>query len=477
MRDDDVLSMQRAVLGPDGSTRLLRWLSARAQGAAVLLDPRGHPAQSHPGVPAEALAAATGEIRRVVAGEVAAASVSGPSWWVRVVGTAGGGQCGPALLVTSSAPLPPGEAPLIAHAAALLGLRWSADQRDRTVARIREAVLHLLMGGHTVPARQVAGAMKPDLPDMVRVVLLEGDAEARNAIADRCEAACDGAWIVRCPVYDDHVIVISPARDLEDGVEQLLVALRSAATAEVAVGVGDPVDLSDTAAGWEQAYHALAVAKLRRDHLAMYTAADDLAAALGNEGKQWARQALAPLLDYERARELDLDAEKLRLTLRSWLAFRGLAARHLDIHPKTLAKRLRRIGKILDKDMASVSDQAELRLALQLMHRPGPPAVASPRQLGDLLASPEAATWAKAWLAPLEESPVLVDTVRAWLAGGESSEAAAAALSGASGPVTGRQVRRRMQQVEELLGRSVTGGPSVRHELVLALRIQLPGGP
>jgi diguanylate cyclase with GGDEF domain/PucR-like helix-turn-helix protein len=478
VRDDDVLSMQRAVVGPGGSARLLHWLSRRVDGPAVLLDPGGVPAQSAPGVPGDVLAAAEREIRRVVAGEVAAASVSGPSWWARVVGAAGGTEGGPALLVTSGAPLPPDESPLIAHAAALLGLRWSADQRSGAVAQIREAVLHLLMGGEIGPARQVASVMKPDLPDMVRVVLVEGTAAVRNAIADRCETACGGqAWIVRCPVYDNHVIVISPVQDPADPGEQLLATLRATATGTVAIGVGDPVDLRDTAAGYEQACHALAVARHRPDRLARYTAADDLAAALGHQGQHWARQALAPLLDYKPARALDLNDTELRMTMQSWLTFRHGAARHLKIQPTALAKRLRRLEVILGRDLYSLADQAELHLALQLLHRPGPRVAGTPPQLAELLASGEARDWAKVMLAPLEESPVLLDTVRAYLAEGESSEAAAALISVSGHPVTGRQVRRRLARIEDLLGRSLSEGPSARYDVLLALRIRAAGQP
>jgi diguanylate cyclase with GGDEF domain/PucR-like helix-turn-helix protein len=476
LREEDILSMQRAVLAPDGSSRLLHWLARRVCGPAVLLGPGGIPAHPGPEVPTDVLAAAGEDIRRVATGEAAAASVSGPTWWARVVAA---GKGGPALLVTSGAPLPADEGPLITHAAALLGLRWSADQGATAVFQVREVVLHLLMDGKTGLARQVAGAVKRDLPGLVRVVLVEGAAAARNAVADRCETALGGkAWVVRCPVYSRHVIVICPAQDPDDPGEDLLGALRPVAAGTAAVGVGDPVELRDTAAGYEQACHALAVARHRPDRLARYTGSGDLAAALGLGAREWACWALGPLLDYEPARAMDLDGAELRMTLRSWLAFRAGAARQLKISPRQLPNRLRRLETILGRDLYSLADQAELHLALQLLHRPGPRLSGPVPQLDALLASGEAREWAKIMLAPLEDNPVLLDTVRAWLAAGESSDAAAAALSSPLGqPVSGRQVRRRLQRAEEILGRPLAGGPSARYDVLLALRIRSAGEP
>ncbi|MFD8414615.1 hypothetical protein ACFV2Q_23130 [Streptomyces sp. NPDC059650] len=64
----------------------------------------------------------------------------------------------------------------LADAAYALGLSRTAEdthglrQRLATAeARNREAVLHLLMNGHTAVARQIAGALLPALPEHVRV--------------------------------------------------------------------------------------------------------------------------------------------------------------------------------------------------------------------------------------------------------------------------------------------------------------------
>jgi sugar diacid utilization regulator len=469
VRDDDIGSMQRAVLRPDGSGALLSWLARRVDGHAVMLSAAGTPLRSFPGCPSEVLRDSAADIRRVASGELAAASISGPSWWARVAATAGR-RGGPLLLVTSRAPLTPDDGALVAHAAALLELRWSADGREQAVGQLREAVLDLLMTGDAGvgPARRIAAAMKPDLAALIRVYLIEGTPADRDTIADRCETLCGGrAWVIRCPVYWHHVIVLSPADDTADMDDEFIPAVR-AACADASIGAGAAVALRDTAAGYAQAYHALAVARHRADHYAGFTAAGDLAAVLGPGARQWARQALAPLLEHAPARPQDPDSQELCATLRSWLDFRGLAWRQLRVHRNTLAERLDAIGAILGRDLTSLPVQAELHLALQLPHRAGDVGAAPPRAgLDGLLAAHEARQWAKATLAPLDANEVLLHTVRTWLAAGARSEAAAASLG-----VSARGVRRRLERAEECLGRSLTGGPSARYDVLLALRIR-----
>ena len=466
MHDGDIGSMQRAVLRPDGSAALLRWLAQRVDGCAVLLSPSGKPVSFFPECPLDVLRDAAEDVRRVAAGEMAAASISGPSRWVRV---AAGGRGGPLLLVTSRTPLGPDDGALVAHAAALLDLRWSADDRGRAVREIREAVLHLLMAGEAGVgyAKRVAGAVKPDLAALVRVYLAEGTPAARDAIADRCETACGGrAWVIRCPVYRQHVVILSPADDAHEADHGILPAIR-AACADASIGAGDTVALRDTAAGYAQAYHALAVARHRADRFARFTAAGDLAAVLGPGARQWAHQALSGLVEYSPARPQDPGGQELCATLRSWLDFRGSAWRQLKVHRNTLAERLNRVAAILGRDLSRLPVQAELHLALQLLHRPGDGETADPPPALDvLLAAPEARKWAKMTLAPLREDQVLLDTVRAWLAADARPEGAAAELG-----VSTRGVRRRLERAEDRLGRSLTGGPSARHDVLLALRI------
>ena len=469
MHDEDIAAMQRAVVRPDGSAALVRWLARRVDGHVVLLSSPEKPVLFFPDCPSEVLRDAAKEVRRVAAGDLTAASVCGPSWWARVASASD--RCGgPTVLVTSRTPLRDSDSVLVTHAVALLALRWSADERNRTLTRIREAVLHLLMAGEigVDPARRVAGVLKPALAALVRVYLVEGTPATRDAIADRCETVFEGrAWIIRCRVYRHHVIILAPVHDAREADDKVLPAVR-AASADAAIGAGDVVALRDTAVSYTQAYHALRIARLRADRFARFTAPGDLAAVLGPEARQWASRALSGLLRYVPPRPHDPGGQELCATLRSWLDFRGAAWRQLKIHRNTLTDRLRHIGALLGRDLARLPVQAELHLALQLLRRPGADeAVPPPDDLDGLLLAPEAREWAKMTLAPLEENPVLLDTVRAWLAADSRPDTAAAGLN-----LSSRGVRRRLERAEERLGRSLTSGPSARYDLVLALRIR-----
>lgn len=472
MREDDLKSMQQAVMHQDGAGTLLRWLARRVNGTAVLIGPSGSPVRSVPDRPDDVLREAAAQVRRVTSGDLGAASLSGPdsSWWARVAG-AGSPRGGPALLVTAQEPLDPGDAALIGHAAALLHLRWRADERDRALYPIREAVLHLLLAGQTAAARRVAGAIKPDLAQTVRVYLVEGPAADRNAIADRCDSACGGqAWIIRCPVYRRHVIILSPSDPLDGGGREpdgrLLAGLREAARAGAAIGTGDPVPLRDVGAGYEQAYHALAVARHRPDRYAHFTRSGDLASVLGPRARLWAERELSPLLGYAPPRRRDPDGAELLATLRSWLDFHGGAWRQLHVSRGTVPERIRRVGDLLDRDLSLPPVQARLHLALQLLHQPGGDADGEVPELEELLAAAPALGWAQMTLAPLAGDETLLRAVRAWLDGGARAEAAAGALG-----ISQRGLRKRLLRAEQRLGRSLTGGPSARHDILLALRI------
>jgi len=467
VRDDDLGSLQRAVLKPDGIAGLLRWLARRFGGHAVLVNLAGNLERAFPDCPFEIPHEAAGDIRRVIAGECSAASIRGPSWWARAA-RVGGLPGGRALLVTARAPLTPDDAALIAHAAVLLQLRCSADVLEQATGHIREAVLHLLMARQVTAARRVAGAMKPPLASMVRVYVAEGPHAARGTIADLCEIASHGtAWIIRCPVHRQHVIILAPVGDRLENDDEISRCLR-AARASVAIGASDVVPLQDTAAGYEQAYHALAVARHRPDRRALFTEAGDLTAVLGHAARAWAQRELSPLLEYTPSRPRDPDGPQLCATLRSWLDFRAAAWRQLKIHRNTLADRIHRIETILDRDLSRLPDQAELHLALRLLSRTGGDTAGAAPGLSELLASPAAGTWAQMMLAPLtgRAGLPLLDTVRAWLAEDTRLDATAAALG-----ISARGVHRRLVRAEQRLSRSLLGGPSARYDVLMALRI------
>jgi hypothetical protein len=358
---------------------------------------------------------------------------------------------------------------LAADAATLLGTCWWVGETGRVRQRVedaevraREAVLHLLMSRHVSTACQIASALTPPLPDPVRVHVIECASDERGEVVRRCaELIGDRAWIVRCPVHVSHVIVLAPA--LADVEVEL--------TADIdgcVVGTGDVVALRDTGIGYEQAFHALAVARGRPERWAHFDARLDLATLLGSAGQPWAAAVLAPLVTYVPARGNDPDAQELTATVRSWLSFSMAATRHLKIHRNTLLARLRMVGKLLGLDLRKADHQALLDLALRIRGNPAQVDRDAAVMLDDLLRAPAVQHWARSALRPLREAAngaVLESTLRVWLDHDARLSATAAAL-GVSVP----GARKRLGRLEQVLRRSLLQAPSARHDLWLAIR-------
>lgn len=356
---------------------------------------------------------------------------------------------------------------LLADAAHILRLCWQLEEAERERHRMasvdahsREAVLHLVMIGSVAAAHRIAGALGSQLPNPVRIYLVEVPEPRRPAIAKRlARLADDRAWIVPCPVRDNHLVALVPA-----GGELWEHAIVDEVP-ECWVGVGDEVVLQEAAHGYEQAFHALAVARSAPTRRARFGRHIGLSPLLGPAGAGWAAQLLRPFLTYEPARRSGPGAEELLATLGSWLAFGTLSSVHLKIHRNTLAARLRLIEQLLETDITrSLADQSAAWLALRLhtRHPAGSGPVAS---LDTLLATPAVRTWAQAQLAPLDSANSATETVCAWLRADARLPATAAGL-GISLP----GARKRLTRAEEKLERSLLHAPSAKYELWLATR-------
>jgi sugar diacid utilization regulator len=240
------------------------------------------------------------------------------------------------------------------------------------------------------------------------------------------------------------------------------------------VGTGDVVALRDTGVGYEQAFHALAVARRRPQRWARFDVQLDPATLAGAAGLQWATALLTPLITHVPARGGDPDADELTATARSWLSFSTAATGHLKIHRNTLAARLRLIEQLLGLDLGRADQQAVLDLALRI--RAVPHTTTAPRDgdravtLDDLMRLPAVQQWARTTLRPLHEGAngvALEATLRAWLDNDSRLRATADTL-GISVPGT----RKRLCRLEQLMQRSLLQSPSARHDLWLALRAQ-----
>ncbi|WP_086777876.1 DNA-binding protein, partial [Streptomyces griseus] len=312
-----------------GTAELLRWLAGRAEGWAGLVGPDG------------TVLHAAARTERVVVPDVAGLVAEGASTLTERGARAYSLDTGahtallfplsaddPAasvLVVVAPRPVAAGLATLLADVVLPLALCLQAETLERKRRRVdlaesrgREAVLHLLMTGQLSIAQQVAGALRPRLPDPVRVCVVECSGDGRDEVARVCVEADGGrSWIVRCPVYARHLILVMPAGATEPDA----VATDEAVAARVGdcvVGVSEPVPLADTATGYRQAFHALAVARELPARHARFGASPDPALVVGPIGRQWADELLTPLLTHVPRRAQDPGSQELAATAASW---------------------------------------------------------------------------------------------------------------------------------------------------------------
>ncbi|MGW1816404.1 helix-turn-helix domain-containing protein [Streptomyces sp. NPDC002125] len=467
-----------------GSPELLRGLAQRATGWAGILDGDGTVLQAvagnalWPGHEAPALAArAARELTARRTGSYSLDTDDCAALLLPLDRTSD--DRGPVLALVAPKPLPGGLATLMADAVMPLALSWATESVERKRRRVdlaesrgREAVLHLLMTGQLSIAHQVAGALRPRLPDPVRVCVVECSGGQRDEVARICADASGGrTWIVRCPVYARHLILITPADEEAEPGGRTLDRTVAGLVDDCVVGVSEEVRLPDTATAYQQAFHALAVARGVPGRHSRFGAAPEPALLVGAAGARWADGLLAPLLAYRPRRSQDPGSQELAATVASWLAFASHATQHLKIHRNTLAARIKLVGDLLGLDLNRVADQAAVDLALRIratpaLHRTGAPDPGAPGDLDAVLCTSGVQDWAVQQLRQLAQAgPMGEETLRTWLRC-EAQLSPAAAELGISVP----GARKRLTRLEALLGRSLLQTPSARYDLWLAFR-------
>lgn len=590
LRADDILALARLSTRPGAVRAMLGWLTRRTGGPAVLVGDTGRvlagPEGERDPAVARATADAVAELRRRGAPSAVLGGAEGRPVHLIALDT------DPRTYLAVVGPDDPHCGTLLADAARTLALCWRLEQAERARRRIesaeghsREAVLHLLMVGSVPAAQRIAGALRPALPGVIQVYVIECPQPRRREIARRIDReAGGGAWIVPCPVRPNHVIALVPpetgppggtgpadatypATGTEastgadastvtgpapttaptdgthpaaethpatgthpaDGTDPATPATPATGTRpadgtapttpatpatpaavrapadgtapatpaavgggpprpphvsldrlivrlvpESRVGVSERVALRDTPTAYEQAIHALAVARNAPERRAAFGGDLDVTVLAGPAGYRWASELLAPCLRYAPARRADPGPQELLGTLGSWLSFGGAASRHLKIHRNTLAARVRHLDELLGVPVSrSLAAQSAAWLALRLYTAPQAAAAlaqAPPEPavtLEAVLGTPAAGTWARAQLRPLEQAgPATgLETVRTWLRADARLPAAAAAL-GISLP----GARKRLTRAEDALGRSLLTAPSAKYELWLAMR-------
>lgn len=484
-RVDDVLAIQRAAR-KGGTRALLQWLARRTGARIALSGPDDTPLATGDDVGAEPWAGAEpSALARRVAGELCARalttlSVVEQDVSVVAVGLNGAGdRPGPVLTAVTAGPAPEHLPRLLADASSALDLCWREERAETqrlrlelAEARNREAVLHLLMNGHVSTARQVADVLGPDLADVIRYHVVATAPDLKPALARRCRELRPDAWVIPCPVYDDHIAVLVPSEPgtPPDAPSTFATAVTSA-TDECLVGVSDVVGLRDAAVGYGQAVHALVTARTRAQRWALFSHHPDPALVIGAPVRDWARQFLEPLRTLVPQRLQDPDSIELTVTAKSWLGFSSGAASLLKIHRNTLAARLRHIERLLDLDLDRLADQSLLALALRTETGPqipgAPPGTRADAlcALDELLRRQAVVDWALRLLRPLDDAPDAARTLAAWLRHDARLTPTAQELS-----LSLTAVRKRLARIEELLDRSLLRPPTDRHELWLALR-------
>ncbi|WP_432586917.1 helix-turn-helix domain-containing protein [Streptomyces sp. HD1123-B1] len=496
-RADDVLALARLAAKRGPVRAILVWLTRRTGGLAVLVGADGAVlATPEPGTaPPEAGAASTAAVelhRRGAPSAVLGGDGTAP---VHLVALGPGAETGRdpavgAVYLAVVRPADPRCGVLLADASRTLTLCWRLEEAERIRRRVesaevhsREAVLHLLMVGSVPAAQRIAGALRPALPAVTRVYVIECPSERRREIAVRIDRTARGrAWIVPCPVRPNHLIALVPGGERTgprpeaepgDGPERLDRRI-AREVPECRVGVSTEVALRDTPVGYEQAFHALAVARDAPERCAGFGGHTDVTVLAGPEGRVWAGELLGPCLRYAPTRRADPGPRELLDTLGSWLSFGGAATRHLKIHRNTLAARVRHLDGLLGLDVSRcLAGQSAAWLALRLHTAPWTAGAVTAgtadraATLDALLATPAAEIWARSQLRPLEQARVTAgpETVRAWLRADARLPATASAL-GISLPGT----RKRLAKAEDALGRSLLRAPSAKYELWLAMR-------
>ncbi|MFJ2178563.1 helix-turn-helix domain-containing protein [Streptomyces sp. NPDC087851] len=269
------------------------------------------------------------------------------------------------------------------------------------------------------------------------------------------------AMMVRCPVYDEHLICIV-AED-QDTPPELGGVLRElvAESEEYALGISAPHPLRATAEAYEEARNALAVAGNTPGRVAGYRGREPLERLLPREeALAWARALLRPLRSLP-----ELTAETTRLAL--FFPRSGVAAL-LGISRNTVTAHLARSEAALGLDLRDVRARAALALALAVtaLHQDGepaevpPPAGAEPPSGGGT-----AAAWAADFLGPLRDARhrLVRDTLRTWIESNADAQRTARRLGSSRTTVAAR-----LRVAERLLGRDLLSTGSGVHELVHA---------
>ncbi|MET8677022.1 helix-turn-helix domain-containing protein [Streptomyces sp. NPDC004647] len=477
--------------------RLIAWLAEAVDGHVTLTGATGELLAQSSDAASRALAPAARQMSRVAAGELMSAGLDDGALKARLLAI--GNQAPHAVLaVARTKPYPASATEMVSHVADLLALLLPTTELEasrhgvrQTVIRLQQSIFQLLMCGQTPAARRSAASLAPGvLADAVRVYIVECRTGHRDRTAEAIETAIkdvapatktqpggptppvQGALVVHCPAYDNHLVVVAPARDHPPAPHSVdpVGARLQAVIADRAghyLGASETTALDHTADGYRDAFRALSVAQHMPERAWQYNGHAELAAVLEDHAYSWAEAFLQPLISAPCSEGVEVFS-----TLRVALAFPiAEAARILDVHRNTVARRLKGSAELLQLDLGDIRARAVLDLALQIDAKAAGidprPSLTGPVRLEDVLSAPAARAWAEMTLAPLgQDRRDLRRSLRVWLAHNTNADQAGAELD-----VHPQTIRGHLRSAERLLQRSLLAGASGAHDIVIALFI------
>ncbi|MFD9223536.1 helix-turn-helix domain-containing protein [Streptomyces sp. NPDC060064] len=449
--------------------RIADWLSDVLD-AQVLVSEPGRVLAASPATAAEHLAQAV--IQQSVGGS-GVDCASAPH--TQLISLAPGTGAETVLAVASIAPYDEADIRLIRHAARLLGLVDQArrEYRAATYASLtaRRVTMQLLMEGETDKARRVMAGLSPGLldTDVVRVFVMRA-APAERDVAVRL---CETATAARALVVDDErdagrLLVVHPVPPGEEGdnsVASELTRIVGALGPGASLGGSDLYSLALLAEAHREAVTAQRFAAHQPGSVALSTRSTDFVCLLpADDAQRWARRRLRPVMQSHD------QWDQIRETLPTALAYPyTVAARRLNLHRNTVARRMSRAADLLNVNFGTVSHRAAVSLALELVSRsePLPLQETGPAPtLHSLLSSCEMSDWAQALLRHAHhDRRGLLTTAAEWLKCDAHTEPAAKALG-----LSEVTVRAHLRALETLTSRDLGSLAGIR-DLHFALHI------
>ncbi|SFX14194.1 helix-turn-helix domain-containing protein [Streptomyces atratus] len=385
------------------------------------------------------------------------------------------------LVLVGSAPLTRRAAALASHTGGILAALHRARETDRMTRgyqqkahQLRMAVLMALQAGDPLLARRMTTGAVPELLDCdrLRVHILRCEKDERERIAQAYQDPSgyhgDGL-MVRCPVYDEHLVCLIADRDGSgaEAADGLAAVLRDlvADNPHYALGISSAHPLPATAEAYGQARHALAVASNTPGRVAGYHGQEPLERLLPRaEAIEWAGSVLGPLTALP-----ELTTEITRLAMHF---HRSGVARMLNVSRNTVTAHLGRAQSALGLDLRDVRCRATLALALGVaaLHREvgSIPAQPDPPALEELLHTRPAAEWGRTFLEPLRDAryhPVH-QTLRTWIEANADAQQTARRLG-----CSRTTVAAHLRTAERRLTRDLLSTGSGVHDLVHALHL------